>query len=92
MNSGAMCEHPGNVSTVDRLSIIAEVRILAATTADDDGTISMLCNNDRDQSFNNCRIVADVLVRRETVLGGEVPPLLAEDPLPPRDIQRGEEH
>ena len=39
-----------------------------------------------------CHIVADVLVRRETVLGGEVPPLLAEDPLPPRDIQRSEEH
>lgn len=52
MNSGAMCEHPGNVSTVDRLKIIAEVRLLVAITADNNSTISILSSNDRDQSFN----------------------------------------
>ncbi len=52
MNSGSMCEHPGNVSTVDRLRIISEVRLLAATTADDDSTMSILSNIDRNQSFN----------------------------------------
>lgn len=56
MNSGTMCEHPGNVSTVDRLSIIAEVSVFADRTADDDddddGTISILRNNGRDSSFN----------------------------------------
>ena len=53
MNSGAMCEHPGNVSTVDRLRIISEVRLLVPTTADDDSsTMSILSNNDCNQSFN----------------------------------------